>query len=279
MIAPRWQVLLLDGARWLLLLAVALVLNFPVLATLLTSLKTTADISASPPAWLFEPTLEHYRTVLTDPSLDFKGYLVNSTLIALGGTVLALALSFPAAYAIVRCRIGGRSVLPLVTNLRALPLIIFAIPFYLMYQLFGLLDTRTGLALIACIVNLPLALILFVGFLQDLPVELEEAARVDGAGTLSVLRYVVLPLAQPIFLAIAILSFIYAWNEFLFGLILTTKAAVPVTVGATFFITSWGVKWGATAAAMVLSVLPPLLLGLFAYRYLGRVISAGALKG
>ena len=88
-----------------------------------------------------------------------------------------------------------------------------------------------------------------------------------------------LPLARPVLVAVAILSFIYSWNEFLFGLILSTRNAVPVTVGATFFITSWGVKWGATAAAMMLSVLPPLLLGLVSYRYLGRAMLAGAVKG
>jgi multiple sugar transport system permease protein len=133
--------------------------------------------------------------------------------------------------------------------------------------------------LISCIINLPLALILLVGFLQDLPQEIEEAARVDGASTFAVLRHIVLPLARPVLVAVAILSFIYSWNEFLFGLILSTRNAVPVTVGATFFITSWGVKWGATAAAMMLSVLPPLLLGLVSYRYLGRAMLAGAVKG
>ncbi|MFO1068277.1 MAG: carbohydrate ABC transporter permease [Geminicoccaceae bacterium] len=268
-----------DALRWLLLAVTALVLNFPILATLLTSLKTTADINASPPVLLFAPTLEHFRTVLTDPALDFPRYLVNSTVMALGGTALALALSLPAAYAIVRLGIGARVLLPLVTNLRAVPLVIFAIPIYLMYQLAGLLDTRLGLALIACVVNLPTALILLVGFVQELPVELDEAARVDGAGTLGILRHVVLPLARPMLLAVGILSFIFAWNEFLFGLILTTKDAVPVTVGATFFITSWGVKWGATAAAMTLSALPPMLLGLVAYRWLGKALLAGAVKG
>jgi multiple sugar transport system permease protein len=154
--------------------------------------------------------------------------------------------------------------------------VIFAIPIYLMYQLIGLLDTRTGLALVACLINLPTALVLLVGFIRDLPIELEESARVDGAGLGQVLRHVVLPLSRPMLLAVLILSVIFAWNEFL---ILSTRNAVPVTVGATFFITSWGIRWGATAAAMTLSVLPPMLLGLVAYRWLGKALLAGALKG
>lgn len=267
------------GLRWTVFLLAVFVLNIPVIVTFLTSIKTTIDINAYPPVWLFAPTTEHYTAVLTDPTLDFPRYLVNSTLIAFGGTVMALALGLPAAYAMAKLGKGARTVLPVVTNLRALPLVIFAIPFYLLYQALGLLDTRFGLALIGCIINLPLVLILLVGFLQDLPHEIEEAARVDGASTFAVLRHVVLPLARPVLVAVAILSFIYSWNEFLFGLILTTRSAVPVTVGATFFITSWGVKWGATAAAMMLSVLPPLLLGLASYRYLGRAMLAGAVKG
>ncbi len=216
--------------------------------------------------------------MLSGERLDFVALLINSTLIALGGTLFAILLSLPAAYAMVRLRVG-RSVLPIITNIRAVPLIILAIPFFLMYQFLGLLDTRLGMALVATIINLPLAIIVFVGFVQDIPSELDEAARAEGATTLQVVRYIILPLSRPVVTAVAILSFVYAWNEFLFGLILTTRDAMPVTVGSTFFITSYGVLWGATAAAMILSILPPLLLGLFSYRWLGRALLSGALKG
>ena len=268
-----------ETLRWGAFVLVVLVLNFPLVATLFTSLKTVPDIYKNPPVWLFGPTLDHYRVVLTDPTLNFPKYLLNSLLISVGGTVLAIVVSFPAAYAIVRYRIGLNSLLPFVTNLRAVPLIIFVIPFYLMYQRLGLLDTQFGLSVIGAIINVPLALLLFTGFVQDFPIEVEEAARVDGAGTLGVLRFVVLPLSRPIVTATAILSFIYCWNEFLFGLILTTDRATPVTVGATLFITAWGVKWGEMSAAMILSVFPPLVLGLFSYRQLARAITAGAVKG
>jgi multiple sugar transport system permease protein len=179
----------------------------------------------------------------------------------------------------VRFGIGKRFLLPIITNLRTIPLIIFAIPFYLMFQLFGLLDSRVGLALIACLINLPLALVTLVGFIQDFPLEIDEAARVDGANTWQVLLRVLIPLSSPVIASVAILSFIYAWNEFLFGLILTTQNATPVTVGATLFITSWGVKWGQIAAAMTLSALPPAILGALSYRYLAKALVSGAVKG
>ncbi|HTW28517.1 MAG TPA: carbohydrate ABC transporter permease [Acetobacteraceae bacterium] len=265
--------------RWLLFLLTVLLLNLPVIVTVLTSLKTDADINASPPVWLFAPTLAHYRAVLDDPTLDFPRYLANSTVIAGGGTLLALALAVPAAYGMVRSGAGARLVLPLMVNLRAVPLVVFAIPFYLMYQVLGLLDTRLGLALIACIINLPLSLLIAVNAIAELPLEIEDAARVDGARTRVILARIVLPLARPMLISAGILGFITAWNEFLFGLILSTRNAVPVTVAATFFTTSFGVRWGDTAAAMVLSMAPPMVLGLVAARGIGSALTTGAVKG
>ena len=146
-------------------------------------------------------------------------------------------------------------------------------------QLAGLLDSWTGMILIECVINIPVALVLFVGFVQDIPEEMDAAAKIDGASIWGTLWHVIFPLSRPILFAVLILSFVYGWNEFLFGLILTTKQAVPVTVGATFFVTSYGVKWGATAAAMTLGIIPPLILGLFAYPYIGKSMLTGAVKG
>jgi len=265
--------------RWVVFFLAVAILNLPVITTVLTSFKSTADINAFPPKWLFSPTLDHYREVLFTGNTHYPSYIWNSVVIASVGTLLAIALTFPAAYAIARHRTGSTWLLPIVSNLRALPLIIFAIPFYFMYQTLGLLDTRFGLALIACLVNIPLALLMLVGFIQDIPKELDEAASLDGATVWQILLHVIWPASRPILFTVAVLSFIYSWNEFLFGLILTTKNAVPVTVGATFFVTSYGVKWGATAAAMILGILPPLLLGFFAYPYIGKSMLRGAIKG
>lgn len=260
----------------------ALVFNFPLLATVVTSLKSEAEINDNPTLTIAAPTLDNYAQVhAASDRFDILHYLGNSIVEAGLGAALALLLAFPAAYGVARSGVGARWLLPLVTNLRAVPLIIFAIPIYLVYQGVHLLDTRLGLGLILCLVNLPLVLVLLVNAIADLPLAVEEAARMDGAGTAAMMLRVVLPLTAPTVASALVLSFIYSWNEYLFGLMLTTERAVPITVGASFFFSAsgGGIRWGVAAAVMVMSVLPPLTLSLFAYRYIGRALTAGAVKG
>ena len=156
------------------------------------------------------------------------------------GAFFALLLAFPAAYVIVRTGFGRNWLLPFVLNLRALPLIIFAIRLYMMFQAVGLLDTLFGLALIMCIINFPLTLALLSSTLRNIPEELDDAARVDGASTLSIILRIILPLSVAAIASSSVLGFVYAWNEFLFGLMLTTKSATPITVGASFFFSASG---------------------------------------
>lgn len=272
----------LTPLRWLVLLLAIVVLNAPVIVTLVSSFKSDAEIATNPSLMIESPTLANYTRVFAIADrFDIVHYLTNSVIAASLGTALTLVLALPAAYGIVRFGTGARWLFPNVVNQRAIPLIIFAIPIYLMYQAAGLLDTRLGLALILCLINLPLVLVLLVNAVREVPIEMDEAARIDGAGTWMILRRVIAPLLRPMILSAVVLAFIYAWNEFLFGLILTTSAAVPVTVGASFFFSAsgGGVRWGVAAAVMMLSTLPPMLLGLFAYRYIGRSMSAGAVKG
>jgi multiple sugar transport system permease protein len=273
---------MVQASRWAVLIVAVLVLNVPVIVTFETSFKGDAEIAANPSLLITAPTVRNYvRIFAIRDRFDILHYLANSLIEAATGTALAVALALPAAYAMARFRTGLRWLFPGVVNLRAIPLIIFSIPLYLMYQQVGLLDTRGGLALILCLVNLPLVLVLLVNAVRDLPTELDEAARIDGAGAWTILLRIVLPLLRPTLASCCVLGFIYAWNEFLFGLILTTRAAVPVTVGASFFFSAsgGGVQWGIAAAVMMLSTLPPMLLGLFAYRHLGRSLTAGSVKG
>ncbi|WP_027135573.1 carbohydrate ABC transporter permease [Geminicoccus roseus] len=268
--------------RWLVFAVAALAMNFPVIATLVTSFKSEAEIASNPSWWIQAPTLANYAGVFAMADrFDVLHYLWNSFASALLGAGLSLVLAFPAAFALVRFGAGRRWLMPLVVNLRAIPLIVFAIPLYLVYARVGLLDTKLGLALILCVVNLPLVLILLAAALRDLPVELDEAARVDGASTFTLLWRIVLPLAGPALATTMVLGFVYAWNEFLFALMLTTRDAVTATVGASFFFAAsgGGVRWGAAAAVMMLSVLPPVVLGLLLYRRIGQSLAAGAVKG
>ena len=272
----------MTGLRWLVLGIAAIVMNFPVLSTLITSFKSEAEIQSNPSPWIESPTLANYTGIFAIADrFDILHYLSNSFIASLLGAGLSLVLAFPAAYALVRFSTGQRWLLPLVANLRAIPLIVFAIPIYLVYARIGLLDTKLGLALILCIVNLPLVLVLLVAALRDLPAELDEAARVDGASTVTLLLRIVLPLSVPALATTMVLGFVYAWNEFLFALMLTTRDAVTVTVGASFFFAAsgGGVRWGVAAAVMVLSILPPMVLGLLLYKRIGQSLAAGAVKG
>ncbi len=268
--------------RWFVFAIAAIALNFPVLVTLSTSFKSARELSGNPGLWVQAPTFENYRAVFeVSDRLNIFLYLFNSLTVALMGTVLAVALALPAAYAIARGRIGERTLLPFIVNLRAVPLIIFAIPLYMMFQWLALLDTRLGLGLILTIVNLPLALVILVNAIRDLPLELDEAALMDGANRTQILIKVVTPLCRPAIVTSLIFGFITAWNEFLFGLMLTTSKAVPVTVGASFFFAAsgGGVQWGVASAVMVVGALPPMLLGLVMYRQISGSMTAGAVKG
>ncbi len=268
--------------RWAVLALAALLFNAPILATLATSLKPPAEIMGNPGLWVEAPTLANYAAVLTPSGrLDVWAYLRNSLAAALIGALLPLALCLPAAYAVVRRGLGRRLLLPLVVNLRAIPLIVFALPLYLVYQGVGLLDTRLGLGLVLAVVNLPLTLALLVNAVADLPAEIDEAAAMDGAGLWTTLLGITLPLCLPALVTSFVLGFVTAWNEFLFGLMLTTEAAVPMTVGASFFFASGGagVQWGVAAAVIVVAGLPPALLGLALWRHVARGLLAGAVKG
>jgi multiple sugar transport system permease protein len=268
--------------RWAVFLIAAFVLNFPVIATVLTAFKSPAEVTRNPGLWVQSPTLENFVTVLTiSDRLNVYHYLWNSVVAATIGAILPMVLCFPIAWALARRGYGRQVLFPLVVNLRALPLVVFAIPLYMMYRALGLLDTQIGLGLILAVVNLPLALLLLVNAVNDLPLELEEAARMDGARLPRLLARIVLPLCRPALMTIFIFGFITAWNEFLFGLMLTTQAAVPMTVGASFFFASagGGVQWGVASAVIVVAALPPLVLGLVMYRRIGGSMVTGAVKG
>jgi len=271
-----------NALRWLVFAVAALAMNFPVIATLITAFKSPGEVSRNPSLWIEAPTVQNFVTVLTVSNrLDIYGYLTNSLVAALIGSILPMILCFPIAWAMARRGAGQAILFPLVVNLRALPLIIFAIPLYMMYATLGLLDTKLGLGLILAVVNLPLAFLLLVNAVGDIPLELEEAGRMDGARLWRLLWYIVLPLCRPALITTFIFGFITAWNEFLFGLMLTTQAAVPVTVGASFFFATsgGGVQWGVAAAVMIVAALPPLLLGLVMYRRISGSMVTGAVKG
>lgn len=273
---------LLHLLRWLIFALAAFVMNFPIISTLITSFKSTSEISSNPGLTVQQPTLDNFLHVFViSDRLNIYGYLQNSFIAAMIGTILPILICFPVAYAIARRGYGKNILSPLVINLRALPLIIFSIPLYLMYQFMGLLDTRLGLGLILAIVNLPLSLLILINGINDIPEELDEAGKMEGASLLTILVKIILPVCRPAIIVTFIFGFITAWNEFLFGLMLTTQKAVPVTVGASFFFSSGGggVQWGVAAAIIIVAALPPTVLGLVMYRQISEAMLSGSVKG
>ncbi|WP_434362855.1 carbohydrate ABC transporter permease [Parasalinivibrio latis] len=272
----------MNTIRWAVFIVAALAMNFPVLVTLITSLKTESEIASNPGLWINELTLDNYRNVFAmSDRFDVTAYLTNSAIAASIGAILPLVICFPAAFAMARTGYGTRYLMPAVVNLRAVPLIIFAIPIYMMYQPLHLLDSKLGLGLILAVVNLPLALMMSLNAINDIPREIEEAAKIDGASTLQTMLRVAIPLSRSILATTLVFGFITAWNEFLFGLMLTTRDAIPMTVGASFFFAAGGggVQWGVAAAVMIIGTIPPTLLGLVIYRQIGSSIMSGAVKG
>jgi len=263
---------------WLLILAALLVFDFPLLSTLATSFKTDAQIELTPPQWIFPPTFDHYHNVFFAIGFQYGAFLVNSLVVALLASVLVTAIAFPASYALVRLRVGTKRLFPFVVSMRFMPPIVFALPTYLFFQRVGLLDTQVGLALINALFNVGFGLLFLTTFLQDLPPEIEESAMIDGAGTATLLLRVVLPLTAPAIAATSALVFIWTWNEFLFALMLTVRNATTATVGSSFFITAYGIRWGDISAAISVSIIPTLLFTFAAQRWIVRGLTVGAVK-
>lgn len=268
--------------RWLFTVIaglVALLVNVPLLNAALVSFKPDGEIAKNPLAPPAAPTLDHYANVLYASGYDFPRFFLNSALIAVGTVLVVLVIAIPATYAIVRLGFGGRWIISSASGLRLLPAIFFVVPFFILFSTLGLQDTIHGLIAANAFLNLPLAIILLSSALGDIPQEIEEAAAVDGASIYRTLGSIVLPLLAPTVVAVAVLVFIFSWNDYLFALVLSTSNATPVTLGAANFITSTGIRWGDISAASVLSTLPPLLFAVFAQRYLVSGLSSGAVKG
>lgn len=256
--------------------AVALV---PIIWTLSTSLKTQVDAQAYPPRIVpRSPTLDNYAQLFR--SSDFLSSLVTSVVVAVGAALLALVVAFPCAYALVRLRPHGRRLLVLAIVLaQTVPGIVFVIPLYSLAVDVGLYDTRVLLILVTGGFLTPLATVILASFMRTLPVEVEEAALVDGATRFGLLWRIVLPLVRPGLASAAIFSVLYAWNEFLIPVILGGESARPLTVYVSSFVTQKTIEWGPLTAAVSLVLLPVLVVVVAFQRQLMSGLTAGSLKG
>jgi multiple sugar transport system permease protein len=258
---------------------VALVLYaMPYFWQALTSLKPEAELMVLPPLWPSRLTLEHYQVVL-ERSMMLRAML-NSLGVGVITTVAALSLGLAAAYGFARFPVPGkRALLLLIVAGTAFPQIATVSPLYLLMRALELRDTWLGLILANASFALPLVIWLLAGFLAEVPVQLEEAAAVDGAGRLRAFRWVVLPLIAPGLASAALLTFLFSWNEFLFAYTFTaTEASRTVPVALALFPGVFEVPWGDIAAASMLASIPPVALVIGLQRYLLRGLLAGALR-
>ena len=252
---------------------------FPVLWGLLTSFKTERDVLAYPPLFVFEPTLANYREVLFGTSTILPN-LVSSIVVASGSTLLTMLIAIPAAYALARLRFPGRRGTGFyVLATQMLPPVGLIIPYYLVLQKAGLLDSYTGLVTIYLTFSLPFAVWLLVSYFEDVPYEMEEAALLDRAGRLRTLWYVILPQVRGGIAVTTIFVFLNAWNEFLFAVVLGGNRVRTVTVAMFNFISVEQTLWAKLAAGAVLAMLPVILLGLVAQRHIVKGLTVGAVKG
>jgi multiple sugar transport system permease protein len=264
--------------RALTVVALVLVMVFaigPVLWTVGESLKPASAVFSG--SWVFRPTGQNYRTVF---SSGYPESLIHSAIIDCGAMLLSMALALPAAFAVVRQRkrrlFGAMMDYNYISRL--LPGLIILLPVFEVFRVLGLLNSYVGMVLCYQVIGLPVAMATMFGFFAEVPVEIEEAAVVDGATTFGVFTRVALPLVRSGAVATAVMVFVMTWTEFLFALVLTGPQTVTAPVAILNFLKYSNVDWGALAGATVILLVPSVLFGMATSRLFVRGLTSGALK-
>lgn len=274
--------------RGIALVLVVVFFMFPILWIVLMSFQTNETILSVPPSVIFSPTLENYQALITGKlttaagTLDiaFMRNLGNSVFLSTASVLIALLLGVPAAYAFARHKFrGSEDIAFTLLSFRFAPPLLVLLPLSLYFQKLGLSDTYFGLIWVYQLICLPLILWIVRGYFEDISADVEYAYRIAGHSWFATFRKIALPLAGPGIAAAGLLAFIFAWNNFVFALVLASADKQPVTVGALAFVTASGIQYGQIAAAIVLSIAPVLALAIYAQRYLVEGLSLGAVKG
>jgi sorbitol/mannitol transport system permease protein len=262
------------AAAW----SVALLLFFPILWTVLTSFKPEAQAVASPPIFLdFDWTLKNYEDVQNQR--DYFRFFWNSVIIALGSTALGLVIAVPAAWsmAFVPGR-RTRDLLMWMLSTKMMPAVGVLVPIYLIFRNLGLLDSRIGLVVVLMLMNLPIMIWMLYTYFKEIPVEILEAARMDGADLRSEILYVLAPIAMPGIASTVLLNIILAWNESFWTINLTVSDAAPLTKFIASFSSPQGLFYAKLSAASTMAIAPILIMGWFSQKQLVRGLTFGAVK-
>ena len=261
---------------------------FPIVWIFLMSLQTNETILRIPPSLAFTPIIDNYTALVTGQlrtaagslQLNFMQNLFNSVLLSVCSVALSLVLGVPAAYAFARFKFRlGEDIAFTLLSFRFAPALLVLLPLSLYFKTLGLTNTYIGLIWVYQLICLPLILWIVRGYFEDISPDIEHAYRIAGNSWWKTFTRISIPLAKPGIAAAGLLAFIFAWNNFVFALILASADKQPVTVGALAFVTASGIQYGQIAAAIVLSIAPTLALALYAQRYLVEGLSLGAVKG
>lgn len=257
---------------------VGLVIFFPILWTVLTSFKTEGEAIHLPPKFIFfDWTLENYFIV--QERSNYLKFAMNSVFLALGSTLFALVIAIPAAWAMAFA--PGKytkDILMWMLSTKMMPAVAVMIPLYLLFQRLGLIDTKIGLVFALMLMNLPIIIWMLYTYFKEIPGEILEASRMDGASLGKELLYVLTPMAIPGIASTLLLNIILAWNEAFWTLALTTKDAAPLTQFIASYSSPEGLFWAKLSAASTMAIAPILVLGWFAQKQLVRGLTFGAVK-
>jgi sorbitol/mannitol transport system permease protein len=272
--ATTQRVAISTVAAWI----VGFLIFFPILWMVLTSFKTELDAFAIPPKFLFfQWTLENYATV--QQRSDYVHHAINSIVVAGGSTLIALLIAIPAAWSMAFSPTKRtKDVLLWMLSTKMMPPVGVLVPIYLIYRDFGLLDSLIGLVIILCLGNLPIVIWMLFTYFKEIPKDILEAARMDGATISKELVYVLTPMAVPGLASTLLLNLILAWNEAFWTLNLSTLNAAPLTVFIASYSSPEGLFWAKLSAASTLAIAPILVLGWFSQRQLVRGLTFGAVK-
>lgn len=268
------------AARSLFALAVVVLAAFPLYWLVVTSLKGQGEVATDPPIYIpTSITFENYQQVLARTGI--AGNAINSVIVAIVTTIITVAIGAMAAYALARRQLPHNFrhwLLIAVLIIRMFPPITTVIPYFVLLRGFGLTDTYAGLILTYVAYGLPFAIWLLVGFFQELPHEIEEAATMDGTTYLQRFRLIVLPLARPALAVTSVFVLIYAWNEFLFASILTSFNTKTLPVVMAGYISDKGIEWGQMSALGTMMVVPVILVAWLSQKHIVRGLTFGAVK-
>lgn len=261
------------GLAWV----VGILMFFPILWMALTSLKTELQAISVPPLFVFLPTLENFT--LVQERSDYLSYAINSVITSFGGTILSLLIAIPAAYAMAfKTGRFTKDVLLWMLSTKMLPAVGVLMPIYLIAQRAGLLDTRTVLVVIYAMINLPIIVWMLFSYFREIPGEILEAARMDGAQTLHEIIYLLIPLTWGGIISTALLSIVLCWNEAFWSINLTSSDAGTLTALVASYSSPEGLFWAKVSAVSTLACAPIVVFGWFCQKQLVQGLTFGAVK-